>query len=95
MRKADSSLFFLILIMMSVFFIGYFQPENTQFIKEYIFLGINMIAFIFVNIVAFMKFSIYLFEPVFLVFIVYLFVFFIDPMVNIISGTTECMGYMY
>lgn len=52
-----------------------------------------MIAFIFVNIVAFMKFSIYLFEPVFLVFIVYLFVFFIDPMVNIISGTTECMGY--
>ena len=93
MRKADSSVFFLILIMMSVFFIGYFQPENTQFIKEYIFLGINMIAFIFVNIVAFMKFSIYLFEPVFLVFIVYLFVFFIDPMVNIISGTTECMGY--
>lgn len=94
MRKSNGILItFLFLFMTSVLVLMCFQPQETPYTREYIFLGINMIVFLTINFLFFIKFSIYVFEPIFLVFILYLFVFFIDPILNIISNTTDCMGF--
>lgn len=70
-----------------------FRPQNTPYTSEYFFLSVGMILFIFINSLFFIATKIYVFEPISLVFVVYLFVFFVTPIINIISDTTDCMGY--
>lgn len=94
MRKSNiTCILFFIILLISMQMVIFFTPQNTVYANEYIFLGINMIIFLGINFVFFYKFSIYVFEPIFLIFILYLFVFFIAPMLNIVTNTTDCMGY--
>ena len=68
-------------------------PQEGLYTDEYIFLSLCMITYLTLNFMFFIAHSLYIFEPILLIFILYLFVFFIDPMMNIASGTTACMGF--
>lgn len=52
-----------------------------------------MIVYLIINFLFFSRFSVYILEPIILIFVLYLFVFFIDPMVNISTFQTDCMGH--
>ena len=84
--------FFLsVIISILCIFMGF--PEGSEYTHEYILLGCLMIAYLIINFLFFIRFSLYIFEPITLVFVLYLFVFFIDPMINICTSETVCMGH--
>lgn len=83
----------ILLILSMPFLIMLYYPEDSQYIKEYIFLGLCMMLYTIITFTFWIKYGVYLFEPIVLVSVLYLFVFFVDPMVNIVANTTDVMGY--
>lgn len=65
----------------------------TNYKNEYIFLSVCMIIFLFINMLFFSCFGVYIFEPITIIFILYLFVFFITPIINILTNDTDVMGF--
>lgn len=90
-KESQSILVFLPFV--AVLVCCFLYPEETIYTKEYIFLSVGLFTYLLVNMICFSVFNIYIFEPIVLIFILYLFVFFIDPIINIINGETSVMGF--
>lgn len=84
---------FLIMIIITIAGCILLCPVDNNYVKEYIFLSICLVIYLIVNFICFLYFGIYIFEPIIIIFILYLFMFFIDPMMNIINGETDVMGF--
>lgn len=68
--------------------------ENTgSYQTEYWIVGLCMIVYLLLNFACHLRNPFYIFEPITLIFILYLFVFFVDPLLNIVQGTTAVMGF--
>ena len=83
--------FLSIVISIACIFMGF--PEGSEYTHEYILLGGLMIIYLIINFLFFLRFSFYIFEPISLVFVLYLFIFFVDPLINISTFETDCMGH--
>lgn len=93
MRKADKVIAGVFLIMFSSLFLLFKYPSNSVYASDYSVLSLCFIVFLIITLSFFKKFSLYIFEPILLVSVLYFFVFFLDPIFNILSDTTDCMGY--
>lgn len=69
-----------------------YQSIDT-YAKEYLVLTWLMIFYLIYNFFLFFVGKLYIFEPISLIFLLYLFVFFVVPLINIATNNTKSMGY--
>lgn len=86
---AASSIMILLAAMITVLF---YYPVKSVYNTEYIIVSVCMILYLFFHICLFCRYGWYIFEPITIVGILYFFVFFVDPLLNIVLGTTYCMN---
>lgn len=70
----------------------YFFDTHLEYAQEYIFVSICMGIYVLLGGVLFNIKGMYIFEPIVLIFILYLFIFFITPLLNIFEGKTTVYG---
>lgn len=83
--------FITIIILMIITIFNY--EFAGKYAEEYLFVTVSMFVYLIYNFFLFSFGKFYIFEPISLVFLLYLFIFFIDPLINIITNNTACMGY--
>lgn len=81
-----------ILILVAVITVFLCYPSESAYKTEYIIVSVCMILFFVLHICLFSKCGWYIFEPITIVCILYCFLFFVDPLLNIILETTQCKG---
>ena len=68
-------------------------PDSNKYISSYYTIGFCMILYCFANMLLLSSNGFYIFDPIPLVFLLYLFCIFIDPLINIKDGTVNNMGF--